>query len=161
MSRVVHTFTAMVLLTSAGFTGTATARASTDDVAINGVFTAVSDGQWAKTNESFRDEATVTSTWTISSACSTYQDCTGTVASDQGWTADLVYVSGRWRVVRTVENWEPCPDGTAAPGEQSFTFWPARNDAVDRYTHLAGWDRTVGPSGACGTDGSPSRCSSA
>ena len=83
-------------------------------------------------------------------ACSTYQDCTCTVASDQGWTADLVYVSGRWRVVRTIDNWEPCPDGTAAPGEQSFTFWAARNDAADRYTHLAGWDRTVGPSGACG-----------
>lgn len=52
--------------------------------------------------------------------------------------------------MRTIENWEPCPDGTAAPGEQSFTFWAARNDAADRYTYLAGWDRTVGPSGACG-----------
>ena len=62
----------------------------------------------------------------------------------------MVYVSGRWRVMRTIENWEPCPDGTAAPGEQSFTFWAARNDAADIYTYLAGWDRTVGPSGACG-----------
>ncbi len=118
--------------------------------ALNGVFTAVSDGQWAKPNESFQDEATVTSTRTITSACTTYQACTGTVASDQGWTAELVYGGGRWRVVRTIENWEPCPDGTAAPGEQLFTFWPARADAPDRHTRLAGWDKTVGPSGACG-----------
>ncbi len=147
MSRFVHAFTAMILLTSAGFTGTGTARASTDDPAINGVYTAVSDGQWAKTNESFQDEATVTSTWTITSACTTYQDRTGTVASDR--LDRRVGLRGR-AVARRTNHCElgPCPDGPAAPGEQSITFWPARANAPDRHTHLAGWDKTVGPSGA-------------
>lgn len=130
-------------------TGTPVAAAS-DDTAVNGVFRAVSDGQWAKTKESFRDEATVTSTWTVTSSCSSYQDCTGSVTSDQGWTADAVHQSGQWRVTHTVENWEPCPDGTAFPGEQTFTFWPATHNAPDRHDKLSGWDQTIGPSGACG-----------
>ena len=53
-------------------------------VAINGTFTAFSDGQWAKTNDSYHDELSVTQTWTITSTCATYQDCTGRVTSDQG-----------------------------------------------------------------------------
>jgi hypothetical protein len=82
----------------------------------------------------------------ISSACSNYQDCTGRVTSDQGWSADVNYLSGQWRVVRTIENWEPCPDGTAAPGEQWYMFWPDRANP----STLIGWDKTIGPSGACG-----------
>lgn len=128
------------------------AVASPNDVALNGTFTAVSDGTLAKTNEIFRDQATVTSTWTVVSSCVTFQDCTGTLTSDQGWTAQLVYRSQRWRGVRVIENWLPCPDGTAAPGTQSFTFWSKRLDAVDRNDRLIGWDETVGPSGACGVN---------
>ncbi len=142
--------TAAAVLILASLCGAPAAAADPDDTAVNGVFSAVSDGQWAKTNESYLNEATLTSTWTVTSSCSTYLDCTGTVASDQGWTAPLVYQSGRWRVVRSVEHWEPCPDGTAAPGRQSFTFWPARGDAPDRHDRLTGWDETIGPSGACG-----------
>nr|WP_231976744.1 hypothetical protein [Mycobacterium sp. E740] len=123
------------------------AHAQHDDVAVNGVFTAFSDGRWAKTNDSRHDELSVTQTWTITSTCTTYQDCTGKVVSDQGWSSDLVYMSGRWKVSRTVENWEPCIDGTAAPGKQSFTFWLGYPQDRNRYE---GWDRTEGPSGACG-----------
>src|ERR1700748_2809659 len=64
------------------------ARASAD-ISINGRFTATSLGNWAKTNDSFQDEATVRSVWTVSSSCSDAQDCTGTVSSDQGWSAPL------------------------------------------------------------------------
>jgi hypothetical protein len=117
-----------------------------DGVAINGTYTAFSDGEWAKTNQSFHDEASVTQTWTITTNCTTYQDCTGRVISDQGWSADIVYTSGVWKVSRTVENWEHCDDGTAAPGQQVFTFW---QDYPDR-SKIAGWDQTIGPSGACG-----------
>jgi hypothetical protein len=117
------------------------------DVAINGTYTAFSDGQWAETNDSYHDERSVTQTWTITSTCTTYQDCTGRVTSDQGWSGDLVYMSGRWKVSRTVENWEPCIDGTAHPGQQSFTFWHGYPKDPNQYI---GWDRTEGPSGACG-----------
>jgi hypothetical protein len=64
-----------------------------DDVAINGTFTAFSDGQWAETNDSYHDEVSVTQTWTITSTCT------------------------------TIPNWEPCADGTSHPGKQSYTFW--------------------------------------
>ncbi|WP_234834637.1 Rv2253/PknI dimerization domain-containing protein [Mycolicibacterium stellerae] len=117
-----------------------------DGIALNGAYTAFSDGVWAKTNSSYHDERSVTQTWTITSACSTYQDCTGRVTSDQGWSADMVYMSGSWRVRRTVDNWEPCIDGTATPGEQTFTFWKGYPDAFP----MMGFDTTLGRSGACG-----------
>ncbi len=116
-----------------------------DGVALNGTYTVFSDGQWAQTDQSYHDEASVTQTWTITSSCTTYQDCTGHVTSDQGWSSDLVYMSGRWKATRTLPNWEPCQDGTAAPGQQAFTFWRSNPDE-----HLVGWDQTIGPSGACG-----------
>lgn len=121
-----------------------------DGTALNGTYTVVSDGQWAKTNYRYHDEATVTQTWTITSSCPTFQDCTGRVVSDAGWTADAVYTSGRWRVHRRIADWQPCPDGTTAPGDQSFEFWRPRADADAG--HLTGWDRTTGPSGGCGVN---------
>jgi hypothetical protein len=125
----------------------AAADNSHDDVAINGTFTVFSDGRWAKRDDSRHDEAVVTQTWTITSTCTTFQDCTGQVTSDQGWTAELTYVSGQWIVRRTVPDWEPCIDGTAHPGTQVFRFWPAWPPQPGVYK---GWDRTMGPSGACG-----------
>ena len=116
-----------------------------DGIAINGTFTAFSDGVWAKTDDSYHDERSVTQTWTVTSTCSTYQDCSGRVTSDQGWSADAVYMSGRWKVTRPVDNWEGCNDVTAHPGQQTFTFWKGWPDPA-----LKGWDTTLGPSGACG-----------
>jgi hypothetical protein len=115
-----------------------------DDGELNGTYTAISDGQWAKTNEVYRDETSVTSTWTISSTCSTFMDCAGRVSSDQGWSADIRMQGGMWKVVHQVADWEKCADGMTAPGEQTFTFFK-----VDAATHV-GWDKTIGPSGACG-----------
>lgn len=136
-----------IAVAAAVVAGTPSAHADPGDgVALNGTYTAFSDGVWAKTNESYHDEASVTQTWTITSTCSTYQDCTGRVTSDQGWSADLVYASGAWKVRRTVDNWEGCIDSTAAPGEQTFTFWKGYPEAFP----LKGWDTALGPSGACG-----------
>jgi hypothetical protein len=115
-----------------------------DEPEINGTFTAISDGQWAKTNEVFRDEASVTSTWTITSTCSDPTTCTGRVTSDQGWSAEARYQSRTWTVFHRVENWEPCPDGTAGAGERVFTFFKITPAT------LIGWDKTIGDSGACG-----------
>jgi hypothetical protein len=121
--------------------------------AINGTYIASSNGQWAKTNEVYRDQAVVRSTWTINSTCSTMSDCAGQVTSDQGWTAPIYTKAGMWRVERTIKNWEPCPDGTAADGHQLFQFYPIDENgqvAIHGSTVLAGEDKTVGPSGACG-----------
>jgi hypothetical protein len=121
--------------------------------AINGSYIASSNGQWAKTNEVYRNEAVVRSTWTINSTCSTMSDCAGQVTSDQGWTAPIYTKAGMWRVERTIKNWEPCPDGTSADGHQLFQFYPIDVNgqvAIHGSTVLAGEDKTVGPSGACG-----------
>jgi hypothetical protein len=129
---------------SSARTGADPEQVLVDEPEINGTFTAISDGQWAKTNDIFRDEATVTSTWTITSTCSDPTSCTGRVTSDQGWSADARYQSRMWTVFRHVENWEPCPDGTASAGEQVLTFYKVTP------TTLLGWDKTFGESGACG-----------
>lgn len=114
-------------------------------VPLNGTFQATSDGAWAKLNHQMHTQETVTSTWTISTTCSTPVDCTGTVSSDQGWSAPIMLRSGMWLVTRNIENWEQCPDGTAFPGHQQFKFYQAQGN-------LKGWDETTGPSGACGSN---------
>ena len=126
------------------------ARADGDP--INGTYRATSVGEWAKTNDAFHNQATVTSTWTITSSCSNAQECTGQVRSDQGWSAPLYMHDGTmWYVKHDVPNWERCPDGTAFTGQQTFTFFPAGPDGQQQpgSATLAGQDKTVGPSGAC------------
>jgi hypothetical protein len=124
----------------------APARAGDCDLPFNGTYTAFSDGVWAKTHESFHDEVSVTAIWTVATECSSYIRCTGTVVSDQGWSAPATCRSGTWTVPHDVPNWELCPDGTAATGRQTFNFSASLSDP----TGLDGWDKTVGPSGACG-----------
>jgi hypothetical protein len=118
------------------------------DPAINGVYIATSDGRWAKKNEVRREEATVISMWTIATTCSGAYDCKGTMTTDQGWSAEIVYISGMWFVTRALDSWVPCPDGTAEPGRQIFKFYEDR-EVEGRYL---GWDTAAGPSGACGVN---------
>ena len=91
-----------------------------------------------------QDEATVTSTWTFNTTCPNPFRCTGQVSSDQGWTVPTHSTSGTWYVTRDVDQWQPCDDGTTAPGHEMFPFYP--QDA----TTLVGMDKTIGNSGACG-----------
>ena len=129
------------------------AHASDGDWGLNGTYVATSNGEWAKTNEQFHDEASVRSTWTISSQCSYPTECTGTVTSDFGWTAPIYKTGGVWYVKRKVANWAPCPEGTAAPGLQVFRFVPTTPDGSltdPSSTTLVGEDQTTGQAGACG-----------
>lgn len=135
-----------------GICGAPAARASVSP-AINGTYRATSLGNWAKTNNSYHDEATVTSTWTVTSTCSTAQDCSGQVTSDQGWSAPLVMHDGAmWFVKRDVPNWGTCPDGSTFTGQQTFNFFPVApdgNGGLDWSPTMAGKDMTIGPGGAC------------
>jgi hypothetical protein len=151
---VIACATAVAVAVIVGVDTPASARASGDGLALNGTYLATSNGDWAKTNDSYHDETTVRSTWTITSTCSNPVDCTGQVTSDQGWTAPIRHNSDAWIVEREVPNWEKCPDGTAAPGHQRYRFWPVDATgyvAVGSPT-LAGEERTTGPSGACGVN---------
>src|SRR6185312_6034720 len=98
-----------------------------------------------------------TSTWTVTSTCSGPTSCEGTVTSDAGWTERLIYLGGAWEVRRDIPNWEPCADGTSAPGRQTIRFWGVAEDGSvlmrqSEAIQFAGEDRTVGPSGACGVN---------
>ena len=55
-------------------------------------------------------------------------------------------------VKRDLPNWEPCPDGSARTGHQIYRFYPVdeRGWVSLGSTVLAGFDKTVGDSGACG-----------
>jgi hypothetical protein len=127
-------------------------RASEGGTDLNGTYVAQSNGEWAKTNEQYRDEAVLRSTWTITTSCTTATDCTGRVTSDQGWSSDIYTTNGIWYVKRELENWEPCYDGSSAPGSQVIWFSPVDADGqTDPHsTTYAGEDKTVSPSGSCG-----------
>ena len=132
---------------------TVPAHASNYGIELNGTYRITSNGDWAKANDVFVDELAVIQTWSVSSSCVNPTECSGEVKSDQGWAAPLRYINTRWIVERDVPNWEPCPDGTAAMGSQQFLFWGTNLSGMGDLNNvdlLAGWDRTAGPSGACG-----------
>ena len=111
--------TAVVMV---GSVGTATpAYASNYGVELNGTYRMISNGDWAKTNDVFIDEQTPIQTWTLSSSCESPIRCTGTVTSDQGWTAPMYTTGDYWVAERVVENWEPCPPSYDYPGARIFT----------------------------------------
>jgi hypothetical protein len=147
--------TASVVLI-AFFSPAPAARSTGDGSAINGTFTATSNGEWAQSNDVYHNEATVRSIWTIATTCTTPIDCTGTVKSDQGWTANIYTTNVQWYVKRDLTDWERCADGTAAPGHQVYRFVPVgADDYLDpTSTTYAGEDVTTGPSGACGKNDS-------
>jgi hypothetical protein len=155
--RSVRTLTTATLVAATVFGGLGTAsiaRATTkEEVAVNGTFRVTSIGDWAQRNEQYYGEPTVISKWTISSTCITFQECHGTVTSDEGWSAPLYMNDGQmWKVKREVPNWERCQDGTAFPGQQTFYFYPVNDYGgyqLGSRTY-SGKDKTVGPSGACG-----------
>jgi hypothetical protein len=143
----------IIAIVAAAFACASVVAQASEGWAINGTYIVISNGQWAKTNDVYRDEAVVKSTWTITSTCSSLADCAGQVTSDQGWTAPIYTKYGEWRVDRTIKGWEPCPDGTAADGHQLFRLYPVDNQgqlAIHGSTTLAGEDKTLAPSGACG-----------
>lgn len=137
------------------------AYASFDDVALNGTYRVMSDGEWATRGMApggapvFFDQKTVNQTWTISTTCVSPIECSGEVKSDLGWTAPI-RLDDFWLVDHDVPNWLPCPDGTAAPGHQKFILigWDdARSERVTpAEDFLIGRDQTKGPSGACGSN---------
>jgi hypothetical protein len=148
------------MLVAASVIGTAgpasPARATTkEDVALNGTYQVTSNGNLAKINRQFNPEAIVTTTWTISSTCANFLECSGTVKSAQGWSAPLTLHDGlQWYVRHDVPNWEKCQDGTAFTGHQEYYFYPVDPNGSGAFQiespTLAGKDKTIGPSGACG-----------
>jgi hypothetical protein len=130
------------------------AAADVEDYALNGTYSVVSNGEWAKVNERYEDKPSVTSEWTISSTCQTVNTCAGKVTSSQGWTEDIYTTSGRnWYVRHFVPGWIPCPDGGTADGHQVYRFHQELSENPDGTPTpgvLVGEDVTTGDSGNCG-----------
>ena len=84
------------------------ARADGDP--INGTYRATSVGEWAKTNDAFHNQATVTSTWTITSSCSNAQECTGQVRPTRDGVHRFTCMTGQCGTSNTM-----CPTGNGAP----------------------------------------------
>jgi hypothetical protein len=123
--------------------------------ALNGRFLVTSNGDWAKTNDVYHNQQTVRQVWTMTSSCVDTDTCSGKVVSSQGWSADLTYTSQWWTVRHVVDNWQPCRDGTAAAGTQTYRFWGEDPDGNGLAVHtdatlLGGTDKTLGNSGDCG-----------
>jgi hypothetical protein len=157
--RPTETIATAILLASSVFGVSALsapqARAQTPaDMEINGTYQATSIGGWAKINQQYNQEQEIQSVWKISTTCTTMEDCTGTVISDQGWTAPITMHDGQvWYVRHDVVNWEKCADGTAFTGKQTYWFYPVNPGTGLKKTGsslLTGKDKTIGPSGACG-----------
>lgn len=122
--------TVLVAIVIGGLGCASSATASGDGNALNGTYLATSNGEWARTNDRYQGEASVRSTWTITSTCTTPFDCTGRVTSDAGWSADLHRQNSEWTVKRDIPNWERCVDGTAFTGAQEYRFYPADASGV-------------------------------
>lgn len=145
--------TTFLAATIGGLGIAAPVSAVSNDFEINGVFAAVSNGDFATTDYAFHDQQTIRSTWTIQSTCTKDHVCNGQVSSDSGWTAPLRSPEGRvWKVERDLPDWQKCPDGTTSPGHQTFTFYPSDANGVTKIgsPYLEGRDKTTGVSGACG-----------
>jgi hypothetical protein len=153
--RMIATATLLASSTFGVFGPSSPARAKTPaDIAINGTYQATSIGSWGKINQQYNQQQEVTAKWTISTICTTMEDCTGTVTSDQGWTAPVTMTDGLvWYLKHDVKDWEKCQDGTAYTGKQTYWFYPIESSTGQPLIGsplLTGKDKTIGPSGACG-----------
>ena len=129
------------------------AAATNGNWGLNGTFIALSNGDWAQTNDVYRDETTKRSTWRITTECSSRSDCAGQVTSDSGWNAAIYLKSDMWLVKRALPGWEPCSDGTSAQGLQTFRFYPVDDQGMvmaEGAKTWAGEDKTMSASGSCG-----------
>src|SRR6476620_7913135 len=142
----------LVVCAAAAFVGlTPVPEAHAADAALNGRFLATSNGDWATTNDVYRHEGSVRTTWTISMTCTNVVTCAGRVTSDAGWSADIVTTNGEYIVARELPNWEPCADGRSVTGHQRYRFFPVDENGYMRPGSpvFAGFDKTSGESGAC------------
>jgi hypothetical protein len=132
------------------------AHASDFGVELNGTYNYHANGDFALVNDVRKDMPTIDETWTLSSDCVSPVECEGTATSSAGWTARLWYgyPNTYWVVDRNIPEWQFCPGGGVAPGEQRFQFWGFDPITTERKTSitnfLVGRQRTNSPSGSCG-----------
>ena len=153
--RTAKAISGAVLVAAAATVGgpAPSATAEYEQYTMNGTFSVVSNGEWARMNDRYQDEPSVRSTWTVSTTCTSAITCSGKVTSSLGWTEDVYTGTGNmWYVKHYVPDWIPCPDGTRGPGLQVYKFYPATDEGLSNPGSdlWLGEDETTGQSGACG-----------
>ncbi|MUL83416.1 MULTISPECIES: hypothetical protein [unclassified Mycolicibacterium] len=150
-SRVSASAVAVAAAAVVSLSGAAPAGA-TEQWGINGTYATSSNGDWAKINERYEDQPSIRSTWTISTQCISPTECSGTVNSDEGWTAPIYTTNGLWYVKRAVPEWRFCADGTPVEGLRVYKIYPVGFDGHydSASTEFTGENQTTGPSGSCG-----------
>lgn len=149
---------AAAVAVAATVSATPVAQASDFGNELNGTYRYYANGDFALVNDVRKDMPTIDETWTLSSSCVSPVECEGTAVSSAGWTARLWYgyPNTYWVVDRNIPEWQFCPGGGVAPGEQRFQFWgfdPVPGERNMKITNfLVGRQRTNSPSGSCGTN---------
>jgi hypothetical protein len=144
---------ALIAATALGLGTAPSATAEYEEYAMNGTYSVVSNGEWARMNDRYQDEPSVRSTWTVNTTCTSALTCSGKVTSSLGWTEDIYTgIGSLWYVKHFVPDWIPCPGGGVGPGLQVYKFYPATEEGLaQRISDLwVGEDQTTGESGACG-----------
>jgi hypothetical protein len=147
---------AVAITVAATLSATPAAHASDFGNELNGTYRYHANGDFALVNDVRKDMPTIDETWTLSSSCVSPVECEGTAVSSAGWTARLWYgyPNTYWVVDRNIPEWQFCPGGGVAPGEQRFQFWgfdPVPGERNMKITNfLVGRQRTNSPSGSCG-----------
>jgi hypothetical protein len=137
---------------------TPSANASDFGMELNGTYHYHANGDIALVNDVKKQMPTIDETWTLASSCVSPVECEGTATSSAGWTARLWYgyPNTYWVVDRTIPEWQFCPGGGTAPGEQRFQFSGvdvvAEESNKKNTNFLVGRQRTLSPSGSCGTN---------
>ena len=152
-SKKVVSGAALIAAAAFGLGTAPPAGAEYEQYAMNGTFSVVSNGEWARMSDRYQDEPSVHSTWTVNTTCTTALTCSGKVTSSLGWTEDVYTSTGNtWYVKHYVPEWIPCPDGSRAPGLQIYEFYPSTDEGMSqRISDLyVGEDETTGVSGNCG-----------
>lgn len=103
MTRVTVAAFAMTAVAALGFA----ASAQADPPLLNGTYAGGDDEN----------------VWTISSVCG-ITGCTGTVASNQGWTSPMTFTDGRWNFSVTKPDGYVCDDGSYQPAVIYLTIDP-------------------------------------
>jgi hypothetical protein len=151
-------FAVAAMTIAATLSATPAAHADDHGVALNGTYRVTTNGDFAKVNEVRKNVPTIVETWTLSSDCVSPIECEGTATSSAGWSARLWYgyPNAYWVVDRNIAEWQFCPGGAIAPGEQRFQFWgydPISGERIMSIKNfLVGRQRTNSPSGSCGTN---------
>ncbi|WP_299561604.1 hypothetical protein [uncultured Mycolicibacterium sp.] len=143
---------AVAAVVAAGMLPAPSAAAGPEDWGINGTFAVSSNGNFARVNERYQDQPGERAIWKISTQCISPIECTGTVESDQGWTAPIYTTTGLWYVKRVLPEWRYCADGRPVEGLRTYKIYPVGFDG--RYQEgsdeFTGENATIGASGSCG-----------